>query len=43
MKEFLFILLGLVLIYTVARLVFAAWFKTKEEFKKGGEDASNKK
>jgi len=34
---FLFVGLGLVILYIGARLVFSAWFKTKEEFKKGGK------
>ena len=42
MREFLIIILGLVLIYTVARLVFSAWFKTKEDFKKEGRDDEQK-
>jgi len=37
MEKVLIILLGLVVLYIGARLVFSAWFKTKEEYKKGGK------
>jgi len=37
MEKVLITLLGLVVLYIGARLVFSAWFKTKEEYKKGGK------
>lgn len=42
MEIALFTILGLVALYIGARLVFSAWFKTKEEFKKEGRDDKKK-
>jgi len=43
MEILLIIILGLVFLYIGAKLVFLAWFKTKEEFKNGGRKNVKKK